>query len=413
MTMFRTYDVRGIFGKEITAESFFVLGKALEKFSKTLVVGMDYRRNNDLLASALLDGFGGEEVFLGHAPTPAVAFNSQSLGASLTASHNPPEYSGLKPLKQRRCFYAEELSQLKKEFDGVPEKRAGANGAAHSPKPDAELLGSYCAALPEFGNAVFDLAGGAACSIAGIFPKTIFSQPDPLFVRHSPEPTPGALSVLADETRKVPSLGFAFDGDADRCAVVDSGKIVDSGAAAAFFAVNFLAKGSKIVLTLDVQHEVFVFLQDSGFKTEYSPVGDVFVLKKAEEAGADFAAEKAGHYSVFKHMPYSDGIYFAAMLSQAKPGVLNDFARQFKNVFLSENISGASVDFGRLAEAVRETAGSVETMDGVKAAFEDYTLLIRRSNTQPLVRVSVEAKSRERGLEGLNEAKRLVAECKA
>lgn len=415
--MFRTYDIRGVFGKEITAEGFFALGKALEKFSKTIVVGMDYRRNNDLLAAALLDGFGGEEAFQGFAPTPATAFNSQALGASLTASHNPPEYNGLKPLKLKRCFYGDELSQLKKEFDRVSEKlpkTARANGVSPSRKADPALLDSYLDSLPEFGSAVFDLAGGAVCSIARAFPKTIFSQPDPMFVRHSPEPTPGALSVLASETRKTPSLGFAFDGDGDRCIAVDSGKIVDSGAATAFFASNFLKKGSRIILTLDVQDEVFVFLRDSGFSVEYSPVGDIFVLKKAEETNADFAAEKAGHYSVFKHMPYSDGVYFAAALSQAKPGELNEFAAQFKNVFLSENIPNAAVDFARLAELAKSgNAERVETIDGVKAAFEDYTFLIRSSNTQPLVRVSVEAKSRERGLEGLAAAKRLLAECKA
>ena len=81
---------------------------------------------------------------------------------------------------------------------------------------------------------------------------------------------------------------------------------------------------------------------------------------------------------------------------------------------MSENIPNAAVDFARLAELAKSgNAERVETIDGVKAAFEDYTFLIRSSNTQPLVRVSVEAKSRERGLEGLAAAKRLLAECKA
>ncbi len=409
--MFRTYDIRGIYGKDVTAEAFFALGKAFEKFSKTLVVGMDYRRNNGVLANALLDGYSGDALFMGFAPTPAIAFNSEKFGASLTASHNPPEYSGLKPLKQKRCFYSEELSGLKKEFEKNFKPGVKISGKAQTQNPAP--LEAYVNALPEFGNAFFDLGGGAVCSIANAFPKTLFSQPDPLFVRHSPEPTPDALGVLVSETRKTPSLGFAFDGDGDRCAVVDSGKIVDSGIAAAFFAANFLAKGSKIVLTLDVQDEVFVFLQDNGFKVEYSPVGDVFVLKKAEETNADFAAEKAGHYSVFKHMPYSDGIYFSALLSQTKAGALNEFARQFKSVFLSENIHNASVDFDKLVGAVKsQNPERVETIDGVKASFGDFAFLIRPSNTQPLVRVSVEAKSREHALGGLNVAKQLVSECK-
>ncbi|MEM4255579.1 MAG: hypothetical protein QXR53_04625 [Candidatus Norongarragalinales archaeon] len=412
MTMFRAYDVRGVFGRDVTPGRFFALGKALGVFSKTLVVGMDYRRNNGVLAAALLSGFEGEEIFAGFAPTPAIAFNSEKLGASLTASHNPPEYSGLKPLKRKRCFYSEELSDLRQEFEKIPEEKLREGTAP--PDADAAPLKAYASALPEFGAAVFDLGGGAACALADAFPKAIFSQPDPLFVRHSPEPTPDALGALASETRKTPSLGFAFDGDGDRCAVVDSGRIVDSGLAAAFFAVNFLKKGSRIVLTLDVQDEVFVFLRDNGFRVEYSAVGDVFVLKKGEELNADFAAEKAGHYSVFKHMPYSDGIYFAALLSQSKAGELNDFARQFKSVFLSENVHNAPVDFAKLVDAVKsKNPERVETLDGVKASFGDYSFLIRPSNTQPLVRVSVEAKTREHGLQGLTVAKQLLAECKA
>ena len=414
--MFRTYDVRGIYGKEVTQENFFILCRALEKFSKTLVAGMDYRQNNDSLAKALFAGFTLEENFMGFAPTPAIAFNSQELGVSLTASHNPPEYNGLKPLIEKRSFYVEELALLKKEF----EKQRGQIAQAVIPpafgkKPDEDsgLLEHYLNSLPEFGGGVFDLCGGAVCAMAKVFPKTIFAEPDPLYVKHSAEPTPDALGVLVSETGKSNSLGFAFDGDGDRLAAVDSGKIVDSGVLAAFLAQNFLKKGSKIVVTLDMQEEVFVFLKDNGFHPSYSAIGDVFVLKKAEEEGAAFAAEKAGHYSMLKHMPYSDGIYFSALVSLSKPGELNDFSAQFKNVFLSDKVEGVKVDFEKLAELVeRQKPSSVETIDGGKASFDDYSILIRPSNTQPFVRVSVEAKSREKALEGLNEGKRLVFECK-
>jgi phosphomannomutase len=408
--VFRTYDIRGVFGKDITPESFYSLGRAFGKFSKTLVAGMDYRRNNNILLNALFSGFEGEETFLGVAPTPAIAFNSQKLGASLTASHNPPEYSGLKPLKKQRSFYVEELADLQKEFEKHEKTKPTKTPV---PEVNEEGIEAYIQAIPEVGNAVFDLAGGAACALKKIFPKTVFSEPDPLYVRHSAEPTPDAVGVLASETKKNACLGFAFDGDADRCVAVDSGKMVDTGILAAFFASNFLPKGSKIVLTLDFQQEVFDFLADAGFNPSYSPVGDVFVLKKAEESNADFAAEKSGHYSVFKHIPYSDGIYFSALVSQSKAGELNDFAKQFSSVFLSDSVHGVSVDLKKLEEAVKSRSPErIETIDGIKASFDEYTFLIRPSNTQPLVRVSVEAKSRGGAVHALGVAKQLVLDCK-
>ncbi|MFH1056519.1 MAG: hypothetical protein V1717_01845 [Candidatus Micrarchaeota archaeon] len=412
--MFRTYDIRGVYGKDVNLQNFFVLGGALAAFSRKIVAGMDYRRNNNLLLEALFEGFDGEKTFMGVAPTPAVAFASNELGVSLTASHNPPEYNGLKPLKQKRSFYSEELADLKKEFEDRAE-RAKEFKARNNPIETVDsLLEGYRDSLPDFGNAVFDLAGGAVCSLKSVFPKVLFSEPDPMFVRHSAEPTADAIGTLVSESKKDNALGFAFDGDGDRCVCVDSGKIVDSGAAAAFFAVNFLQKGSRIVLTLDFQEEVFVFLEDNGFKPSYSPVGDIFVLKKAEELGADFSAEKSGHYSVFKHIPYSDGVYFSALLSQSKAGELVEFSKQFKSVFVSESIHNVTVDFRKLAELVNGlNPARVETIDGVKASFEDYTFLIRPSNTQPLVRVSVEANNREGGIEGLRIAKELVLDCKA
>lgn len=405
--MFRTYDVRGIYGKDITPQAFARLGVALNSFSNSLVSGMDYRRNNGVLASALFDGFEGEEIFMGHAPTPAVAFHSQKLGASLTASHNPPEYNGLKPLKLKRPFYTKELESLKVQFDKIPEVKLSGKELP----VDETLLGDYAEKLPEFGNAVFDLAGGAVCALGKVFPKTIFSEPDAAFVRHSPEPTADAITGLLDETRKNSCLGFAFDGDGDRVIAVDGGKMVDTGAAIAFFAHEFLKKGDKIVITLDVQQEVFDFLKNDGFQPVYSAIGDVFVLAKAEEIGASFAAEKSGHFSVLKHMPYSDGVFFSAMLSQCKPGELNDFARQFKNVFMSATVDGR-LNASKLAESVKALEPiSVETIDGVKAVFEDYSFLIRPSNTQPIVRVSVEASGNASALHGLEIARKLASDC--
>ncbi|VVB67208.1 Phosphomannomutase [Candidatus Norongarragalina meridionalis] len=401
--MFRTYDVRGIYGKDITGEKFCSLGKAMSGYANEIVVGMDYRRHNEELAAAFRAGFEGEVRYLGRAPTPAIAFHSEKLGAALTASHNPAEYNGLKPFRERRCFWPEELKELEGKTEPCGLK---------PPKPleaDSELHDGYVSALPEAGDALFDLCGGAACALKDVFPHRIFDEPDPAYQRHSAEPKDETLSVLKEKSHE--KLGFAFDGDGDRVAVCDRGKVIDGGTVIAFIAERFMKKNDTLAVTLDVSDEVVQYLTDAGFGVEVSAVGDVFVLQKALREGAAFAGERSGHYSMMKHMPYSDGIYFGLLLSQAKAGEIADYASRFKAVTEIDAVY-AKVDFAKLEEKLRTKEPEwISTIDGIKVRFPDYCLLIRASNTEPKVRVNSEAKTHELALRGMREAKELINAC--
>ncbi|MFH0835050.1 MAG: hypothetical protein V1881_01775 [Candidatus Micrarchaeota archaeon] len=401
--MFRTYDVRGIYGKDITEERFCSLGRAMSSYAKEIVLGMDYRRHNEELAAAFCAGFDGEVRFLGRAPTPAIAFHSEKLGAALTASHNPAEYNGLKPFRSRRCFWPEELKEL--EGRTTPCGKMPAKPL----EPDGELHDGYVAALPEAGDALFDLCGGAACALKDVFPRRIFDEPDPAYEKHSAEPKDETLAVLKEKSHE--KLGFAFDGDGDRVAVCDRGKVIDGGIIIAFIAENFLKKNDSLAVTLDVSDEVVQYLTDAGFGVEVSKVGDVFVLQKALQEKAAFAGERSGHYSMMKHMPYSDGIYFGLLLSQAKAGEIAEYAERFKAITFIESVY-AKIDFVKLEELVRANEPAwISTIDGIKARFPEYCLLVRASNTEPKVRVNSEAKTRELALRGMREAKELINAC--
>ncbi|PIO05937.1 hypothetical protein COT29_03450 [Candidatus Micrarchaeota archaeon CG08_land_8_20_14_0_20_59_11] len=402
--MFRAYDVRGIYGKDITPGSLCSLGRAMSRYAEDIVLGMDYRRHNEELAAAFRAGFDGEVRFLGRAPTPAVAFHSRKLGAALTASHNPAEYNGLKPFRERRCFWPDELKEL--------EEKTKPCGTPMKTKPldaDAELHDGYVSALPEAGDALFDLCGGAACALRDVFPNRIFDEPDPAYERHSAEPKEETLGVLKERTKE--RLGFAFDGDGDRVAVCDRGRIIDGGVIIAYIAEHFLKKKDTLAITLDVSDEVAQYLTDAGFGVEVSKVGDVFVLQKAVAEGAAFAGERSGHYSMMKHMPYSDGIYFGLLLSQAKAGEIAEYAARFAAVTEIGAVY-AKVDFGALEGKIRAKEPEwISTIDGIKARFADYCLLVRASNTEPKVRVNVEAKTRELARRGMAEAKELINAC--
>ncbi len=162
------------------------------------------------------------------------------------------------------------------------------------------------------------------------------------------------------------------------------------------------------MLTIDCPDEVYSFLRDEGFTVYYSAVGDVNVLKKVEETHAAFSFERSGHYAFSKHMIYSDGIYAAAVLSNTRPGELIAFAKQFTNVSLITAVPGKA-DFPRLAKLIQEKNPlGIETLDGVKARFDDYCVLIRASQTEPKIRVNVEAKTNALAKKGMDLALELL-----
>lgn len=405
LEMFKEYDVRGKCPQVVNEEKFCRLGKALEKFSKEMVICHDFRRSGTSLTEALAAGFSGEVLFLGAAPTPAVAFLGEKLGCSVTASHNPAGYNGAKFSREKRCFWREELLELEKEFE-----KAKKPGKGKRPlEKDEALIEKYSLFLPPIERGLFDLCGGAACALKEIFPEKIFGEPDPDYERHSAEPKDETLEELKKRTKGKRVAGFAFDGDADRLVVVDKGKTIAGDVLAAFAAVKLFPKKSRVALTIDCSNEVFRFLRDEGMTVDVAGVGDVNLVKTALEKGAVFAAEKSGHYSFFKHMAYSDGIYAAAVLSQFKAGEFAEFASRFKSVVLKQELF-FPVDFGRLEDEVRGERGleSIATIDGIKADFPDYSLLIRASKTEPKIRVNAEAGTRENAEKGLARAVELA-----
>ncbi len=416
--MFKEYDVRGEYPSVVSDENFYFLGRALQGFGKPLYLGRDFRKSGATLAPHLATGFseaGGEVIFLGNIPTPATAFLCGEVGTQITASHNPPQYNGAKFFRAGVPFFKEDLAKLKAGFE-----KAGSANAPKRPIVGLDASGNegelerYFNALPEFGeNALFDLCGGAACGFSRLFKNKIYDVADPLFEKHSAEPKDATLGDLKSKTADGKLLGLAFDGDADRVFAVDRGKVLPGDVLAAFCAQEMFSKGDKITLSIDCQNEFFDFIRDLGLKPVWSGVGDVNVLKTAIENGADFAAEVSGHFSFMKHMAYSDAIYAAAKLSHFKAGSLAEFASQFKNVVVREEVR-FSADFEKVKARFSEERGlqSLVTIDGVKAVFEGISILVRASKTEPKIRISSEGKDSGAAKAGVDLAKAVLAECK-
>ena len=404
--MFKIHDIRGKYGEDITTDKFKLLGTAAGLFGNEILIGVDYRPCNTELLGAFCSGFTGTKTVIGNAPTPATAFLSRKLGLSITASHNPAGYAGAKFFKKQTYVSEDEMAALKKRFEATKQ----AANAASAPTKQPELLEEYIDSLPEFKGGLYDLSGGAACAIKKVFPATIFGDPDPNFERHSPEPKDDTLTVLKEKTRKG-VIGFALDGDADRVIPCDAGIVIEGDVVAAFIAQESFNKNDRIVLSIDCRQEVFDFLRDGGFKVITSKVGDPNVLQAAMANAAKFSAERSGHYSFLSHAPNSDGIYASALLSGTRPGELAEFKKQFKNVTLIEQVF-VKADFAKLKELMAERApNELVALDGVKAVFEDYALLIRASTTEPKIRINSEARTSELAAKGMALAKQLAIAC--
>ncbi|MEK6923766.1 MAG: hypothetical protein AABW54_00825, partial [Candidatus Micrarchaeota archaeon] len=295
-TMFHAYDVRGVYGTEVTEGKFEKLGRAMAAMADRIIFGSDYRKHNDSLKEAFLAGYSGEVLDVGDCPTPAVSFHSREWGACLTASHNPAGYNGLKPIRERHVAFSRELEQLEQEYYCVVAEGNNPAGGNHitvneaNVTPAPELLAEYLDALPAFEGGVFDLGGGAACSVKQIFPETIFCQPDPEFTCRDPLPEDASLTKLKEITSRRSVLGFAFDGDADRVMAVDEGTMIDGGIATCLIARQLLERGDKIVVNIDFMQETKQRLADEGYRVVVCPVGTKYCVEALEREGAKLAA---------------------------------------------------------------------------------------------------------------------------
>ena len=387
-SVFKARDIRGVYGPELNEASFRKLGGVLQP--EELALGSDYREHSDSLSMAVREGYHGRLRFLGHAPTPMVCYLSRIMGIAITASHLPADQNGAKLFKEQRVFLKEELEALRSAYEKSTTDYVSTKASALELEENLRL--EYLSRIPHIEHGIFDLAGGAACSIKEIFPKVIYETPDPLFSEHGPEPNHGTLTDLEKRTKMDGKVGFAFDGDADRCVLVVDGKVMRGDFVAAFVAKRFLGKGDTIVFTCDCSREVDQYCNDLGIRTVYAPVGQPDLIKTAMANNASLTAEPfSGHFAFTDFMLYCDAIYFAAKISAFKPSEFLEFQSQFKHVLRTFSLLGRRSTKRLEDEMGREVDEPMIRIDGVKILGPDYGVHVRPSKTEPVTRITIEA----------------------
>ncbi len=429
--IFKAYDIRGIVDKTLTAEAVRAIGHALGSEAvarglKAIAVGRDGRLSGPELAGALSDGIraaGVDVVDVGCVPTPLTYFAAYELGTnscvSVTGSHNPPDYNGLKMVLGGQTLFGELIQALRQRIiDGnlvnaaVPGKLTQADVV---PAYVEKIIGDVKLSRPM--KIVMDCGNGVAGAVApelfkrlGCELVELFCEVDGNFPNHHPDPS--KPENLADVIRALKEtdaeIGLAFDGDGDRLGVVTKdGEIIFPDRQLMLFAEDVLTRvpGGEIIYDVKCTRNLAGWIKDRGGKPTMWNTGHALVKAKLKETGAPLAGEMSGHV-FFKERWYGfdDGLYTGVRLLEivsrqpdANPvlkGLPDAISTPELNIKMNEGEPFALVDKLK-AEARFEGAESMLTIDGVRVEYADGFGLARPSNTTPVVVLRFEADTQE------------------
>jgi phosphoglucosamine mutase len=434
MSLFGSSGIRGVVNEAVTPELALRVGKALGIKYRKVVVGRDPRTSGRMIENALVSGLLAmgamvDRVGVVSTPTLAYAAREYDCGAMVTASHNPPEYNGIKLWNpDGMAFSLEQQSSLERSIQedvkGVSWRDVGSEMHRHDAIKshiDAILRSVERYSL----KVVVDCGCGAASTITpyvlremGCNVITLNAQPDGFFPARSPEPVEENLSELRKTVlASGASLGIAHDGDADRMmAVDDRGRAVTGDELLAYFSQHEV----KYSLACPVDVSMMVEKAVSGARIYRTRIGDAFVSEEVRRSGADFGGEASGTW-IFPRVSYCpDGIYAAARLVElvCKNGRLSDAIDSLPKYPIRRGGISLSSDIDKscLMELIRQemdVAGAVDVsaLDGLRVGYKDGWVLVRPSGTEPKVRITAEAEDEDRLGRLYSEAEAVVKRC--
>jgi phosphomannomutase/phosphoglucomutase len=425
--IFKAYDIRGIVRTTLTADTVRRIGQALGSEAvarniKAIVIGRDGRLSGPDLASALADGItrtGVDVIDIGCVPTPMTYFAAHELGTescvSVTGSHNPPEYNGLKMVLGGQTLYGEMIQDLRRRITSA-EFCAGRGKVRHASVRQAYLdriVGDVKLSRPM--KIVVDCGNGVAGGIApelfrrmGCTVTELFCEVDGNFPNHHPDPSkPENLVDLQRALRETDAeLGLAFDGDGDRLGVVTKdGEIIFPDRQLMLFAADVLTRnpGAQIIYDVKCSRWLAQSIRHQGGRPLMWNTGHALIKTKLKETGAPLAGEMSGHM-FFKErwFGFDDALYTGARLLEIVSrwkdsnwplkNLPNAISTPELNIKMNEGEPHALVaklrqDGKKLLPGARELI----TIDGVRAEYADGFGLARASNTTPVVVLRFEA----------------------
>ena len=427
-SVFKAYDIRGLVGSELTVDFCFATGVAFARFLAqerepgTVVIGEDMRPSSPDFADAFSAGLtsqGMDVIRIGLASTDMLYFAAGKLnfpGAMFTASHNPAEYNGIKLCLSGARPIGKESGLLSIErfvHEGSPLATRGIGV-----EKNQGLLKEYVAHLLSLVDLsqmrrlkiVVDAGNGMAGHTApAVFAELnaevieMYYELDGTFPNHEANPIDEAnLRDLKKAVKKEKAdIGLAFDGDADRCFIVDEkGDAVNPSTLTALIADRELKKrpGSTIIYNLISSKAVKEIVEEQGATAIRSRVGHSYIKALMAETGAIFGGEHSGHF-YFKEFWKADSGMLAALHALAALGEvqkpLSEILKPYSRYFQSGEINSKVVDAGDSINAIEAKYGvskgnQVDHLDGLTITSDKWWFNVRASNTEPLLRLNVE-----------------------
>ncbi|HUV83240.1 MAG TPA: phosphoglucosamine mutase [archaeon] len=415
MKLFGSSGIRGITNVDITPELALNVGKAAGIGRSTALIARDPRVSANMIEEAVVSGLmssGCNVTRLGLVPTPTLAYAAKDfdLGVMITASHNPAEYIGLKlwnpdgmafdSTQQEEIEQIIELSMYSPvEWNRIGNQKIYENAVEDHIKAIMNKTGS----LKTAPKVVVDCGNGAGSVITPLLLRmmgckvlSMNAQPDGHFPARNPEPKTDNLGLLMKTVIDWGAdIGIAHDGDADRMmAVDDKGRFVNGDQLLAIFAAH--EHVDRIVVPVDTSLVVDDALP--GTEIVRSMVGDVYVAEVMKKIGAAFGGEPSGSW-IFPRISFCpDGIYAAARLIEIigsqKLSDMVDALPKYNTRRIGITCNNQRKD-GAMSDIASELSsmGEVSTIDGIRVETNDGWVLVRPSGTEPLVRVTAEARS--------------------
>jgi phosphomannomutase / phosphoglucomutase len=420
VTIFRAYDIRGIYGTELTEEMAKQMGKAFGSCcdNETIAVGRDTRTSGQSLEMAFIEGAlstGCNAQNYGVIPISIIGFitlsDQLSSAAYISASHNPPEYNGVR----FRTSQGYGMLYLETEFKNCYDKKnykLGCGSAINCPPTDA--ISRYYEYVDKKINLnrslkiVLDMGNGSACIMSRFYQKLgyntviINDKEDGKFPGRGPAPTELSLQNAAELViRSQADYGIGFDPDADRGLVIDDkGRIVPPEKIAIILARERYKPGDLVIASFDCSMILERELEPR-MRVKRDLVGDVFIANKVRNSGAVVGVERSAHFFMpefqFSDDPFAMSIALGEIISRGEK--LSELSDQIPDYpYIQKSIS-LMAEPTRVMSRLKEKLAKLEpdTTDGLKITTESYSVLIRPSNTEPLLRLTIETEGDDLG----------------
>ncbi len=442
-SVFKAYDVRGLYPSELDEDGAYRVARAYTAHfePRSVALGHDMRLSSPSMARAAADGIadaGADVVELGLVGTEMLYHAVTELGLDggicVTASHNPKEYTGMKIVRRGALPVGGD--------SGLAEVRALAEGGLTNGKKrgslrSADVWPSFVAKVLSFVDVdeirplrvVIDAANG----MAGVMLPPVlealpqldvvrcYFEPDGSFPNHEPNPLlpENREFIVRKVTDEGADIGIAYDGDADRCFFIDdTGEFVPGDFATALMAETMLASapGEKVIYDVRASWAVPETIERAGGIPLVNRVGHAFIKQRMRAEGAVFGGEVSAHY-YFRDFSQADTgvVPFLVMLDLlSRSGTkLSELLRPYRERFfltgeINTPVADVPLKLQELKERYSAEGGRVSHLDGISFEFDDWHFNVRPSNTEPLLRLNLEALSESRMIEKRDEVLGLI-----